>query len=135
MLGYNSKDQLLAANRANVIIPNLRKGLPFSMGSGERLQIEPIELDWMRKDGTILKVRLGGRGAFDENGNFSGYEIIALTSPTNETSRIISAIRRTPIRLLASPTIAGSSRFCRPRSAVPSGPDVNSHFSFWIWMA
>jgi len=78
MLGYNSKDQLLAANRANVIIPNLRKGLPFSMGSGERLQIEPIELDWMRKDGTILKVRLGGRGAFDENGNFSGYEIIAV---------------------------------------------------------
>jgi diguanylate cyclase (GGDEF)-like protein/PAS domain S-box-containing protein len=78
MLGYNSKDQLLAANRANVIIPNLRKGLPFSMGSGERLQIEPIELEWIRKDGTILKVRLGGRGAFDENGNFSGYEIIAV---------------------------------------------------------
>jgi diguanylate cyclase (GGDEF)-like protein/PAS domain S-box-containing protein len=78
MLGYDSKDQLLAANRANVIIPNLRKGLPFSLGSGERLQIEPIELDWIRKDGTLLKVRLGGRGAFDENGNFSGYEVIAV---------------------------------------------------------
>jgi diguanylate cyclase (GGDEF)-like protein len=48
------------------------------LGSGEKLQIEPIELEWMRKDGTILKVRLGGRGAFDENGNFSGYEIIAV---------------------------------------------------------
>jgi len=78
MLGYDSKDQLLAANRASVIIPNLRKGVPFTMGSGERLQIEPIELEWMRKDGTILKVRLGGRGAFDENGNFAGYEIIAV---------------------------------------------------------
>jgi diguanylate cyclase (GGDEF)-like protein/PAS domain S-box-containing protein len=78
MLGYDSKEQLLAANRASVIIPNPRKGVPFTVGSGERLQIEPIELEWMRKDGTIMKVRLGGRGAFDENGNFAGYEIIAV---------------------------------------------------------
>ena len=78
MLGYDSKEQLLAANRASEIIPNLRKSVPSTLGSGERLQIEPIELDWMRKDGAILKVRLGGRGAFDENGNFSGYEIIAV---------------------------------------------------------
>ena len=78
MLGYDSKEQLLAANRALVIIPNLRKSVPSTLGSGERLQIEPIELEWMRKDGTIMKVRLGGRGAFDENGNFAGYEIIAV---------------------------------------------------------
>jgi PAS domain S-box-containing protein len=78
MLGYDSKDQLLAANRASAIIPNLRKGLPFTAGSGERQQIEPVEIEWKRKDGTTLKVRLGGRGAFDENGNFAGYEIIAV---------------------------------------------------------
>lgn len=78
MLGYDSKEQLLAANRASVIIPNLRKSVPSALGSGEKLQIEPIELEWMRKDGAILRVRLGGRGAFDENGNFSGYEIIAV---------------------------------------------------------
>jgi diguanylate cyclase (GGDEF)-like protein/PAS domain S-box-containing protein len=78
MLGYDSKEQLLAANRTKAIIPNLRKSVPFTAGSGERLQIEPIELEWLRKDGTILKVRLGGRGAFDENGNFAGYEIIAV---------------------------------------------------------
>lgn len=78
MLGYDSKEQLLEANRASVIIPNLRKGVPFSLGSGERQQIEPIEIEWKRKDGTNLKVRLGGRGAFDDNGNFAGYEIIAV---------------------------------------------------------
>jgi diguanylate cyclase (GGDEF)-like protein/PAS domain S-box-containing protein len=78
MLGYDSKDQLLAANRASVIIPNLRKSVPFATGSSERQQIEPIEIEWKRKDGTPLKVRLGGRGAFDENGNFAGYEIIAV---------------------------------------------------------
>ena len=78
MLGYDSKEQLLAANRASVIIPNLRKSACFTAGSGERQQIEPIELEWKRKDGTTMKVRLGGRGAFDENGNFARYEIIAV---------------------------------------------------------
>jgi diguanylate cyclase (GGDEF)-like protein/PAS domain S-box-containing protein len=78
MLGYDSKEQLLEANRASVIIPNLWKSIPFVAGSGERQQIEPIELEWKRKDGTSLKVRLGGRGAFDENGNSARYEIIAV---------------------------------------------------------
>jgi len=78
MMGYDSKEQLLAANRASVIIPNLRKSVPFAAGSGERQQIEPIEMEWKRKDGTPLKVRLGGRGAFDENGNSARYEIIAV---------------------------------------------------------
>jgi diguanylate cyclase (GGDEF)-like protein/PAS domain S-box-containing protein len=78
MLGYDSKEQLLAANRVSVIIPNLRKSIPSTAGSGERQQIEPIELEWKRKDGSALKVRLGGRGAFDENGNFARYEIIAV---------------------------------------------------------
>jgi diguanylate cyclase (GGDEF)-like protein/PAS domain S-box-containing protein len=78
MLGYDSKEDLLAANRSSVIIPNLRKGVSFTAGSGERQQIEPIEIEWKRKDGTALKVRLGGRGAFDENGNFARYEIIAV---------------------------------------------------------
>lgn len=78
MLGYDSKAQLLAANRTSVIIPNLRKGVALTAGLGERHQIEPIETEWKRKDGTDLKVRLGGRGAFDENGNFAGYEIIAV---------------------------------------------------------
>jgi diguanylate cyclase (GGDEF)-like protein/PAS domain S-box-containing protein len=78
MLGYDSKEELLAANRDSVIIPNLRKSVPFTAGSGERQQIEPVEVEWKRKDGTALKVRLGGRGAFDENGNFARYEIIAV---------------------------------------------------------
>ena len=78
MLGYDSKEQLLAANRASAIIPNLRKNACFTAGSGERQQIDPIELEWKRKDGTTLKVRLGGRGAFDENGNSAHFEIIAV---------------------------------------------------------
>jgi diguanylate cyclase (GGDEF)-like protein/PAS domain S-box-containing protein len=78
MLGYDSKEELLAANRASEIVPNLRKSVAFTSGSGERQQIEPIEVEWKRKNGTTLKVRLGGRGACDENGNFARYEIIAV---------------------------------------------------------
>ncbi len=78
MLGYDSKEEFLAANRASVIIPNIRKSLPFAVSSGARQQIEPVEVGWTRKDGTILKARLGGRGAYDDNGNFAGHEIIAV---------------------------------------------------------
>lgn len=78
MLGFDSKEELLAANRESVIIPNLRKSLPFAVSSGARQQIEPIEIEWTRKNGAILKARLGGRGAYDDNGNFAGYEIIAV---------------------------------------------------------
>ena len=78
MLGYDSKEELLAANRASGIIPNVLKSAPFKENSGERKQIEPVEIDWVRKDASILKARLGGRGAYDENGNFAGYEIIAV---------------------------------------------------------
>jgi len=78
MLGYESKEELLKANRASIVIPNLRKSIPIAAGSGERQEIAPIELEWKRKDGAMLKVRLGGRGAFDENGNFARYEIIAV---------------------------------------------------------
>ena len=78
MLGYDSKEELLAANRVSVIIPNVLKTTACKENSGERRQIEPVEIDWVRKDGSILKARLGGRGGYDENGNFAGYEFIAV---------------------------------------------------------
>jgi len=39
---------------------------------------EPVEREWKRKDGSILKARLSGRDAFDEHGNFNGCEIIVV---------------------------------------------------------
>jgi diguanylate cyclase (GGDEF)-like protein len=44
----------------------------------EKMRIEPVEIDWKRKNGTILKTRLSGRGVFNERGEFDGYEIIAV---------------------------------------------------------
>jgi diguanylate cyclase (GGDEF)-like protein/PAS domain S-box-containing protein len=77
MLGYTSKDQVLAANEGSAIIPNLCIALPF-VGRFPAKRIEPIEIEWKRKDGTTLKARLSGRGVYDDVGNFDGYEVIAV---------------------------------------------------------
>jgi diguanylate cyclase (GGDEF)-like protein len=42
------------------------------------MRIEPVEIEWKRKNGTALKVRLSGHGVCNERGNFVGYEIIAV---------------------------------------------------------
>ncbi|GAC1622518.1 MAG: hypothetical protein PVS2B2_17330 [Candidatus Acidiferrum sp.] len=78
MLGYTSKEQLLAADHNSEIIPKLSGGLPFGGRFAETKQIDPVEIDWKRKDGTFLKTRLSGRGIFDDEGNFAGHEIIAV---------------------------------------------------------
>jgi len=42
------------------------------------MQFEPIEMEWNRKNGTILTARLSGHGAFDDYGDFHGREIIVV---------------------------------------------------------
>jgi diguanylate cyclase (GGDEF)-like protein/PAS domain S-box-containing protein len=78
MLGYESKEELLAANCALGIVANLGQGKPLAGTSPESVGIEPVEIEWNRKNGTVLKARLSGRGIFDERGDFAGYEIIAV---------------------------------------------------------
>lgn len=77
MLGHASKEELLAANRASQFILNLGPATPLS-GVLAEAQMRPLEIAWPRKDGTILKARLSGRGVFDERGDFAGYEIIVV---------------------------------------------------------
>jgi diguanylate cyclase (GGDEF)-like protein/PAS domain S-box-containing protein len=78
MFGYANKEELLAANRASEIVLDLGQGKPLAEGSRESVRIEPVEIEWERKNGTTLKARLSGRGVFDEHGDFHGYEIIAV---------------------------------------------------------
>jgi diguanylate cyclase (GGDEF)-like protein len=42
------------------------------------MQLEPIEVEWNRKNGTILTARLSGQDASDEYGDFHGREIIVV---------------------------------------------------------
>src|SRR6266403_569594 len=78
MLGYETKEDLLAANRASEIVLNLGPGAPLAGRMPETMQIEPVEIEWRRKNGTTLKARLSGHGIFDEHREFDGYEIIAV---------------------------------------------------------
>ena len=79
MLGYENKEELLAANLASEFVLDLDRQLPFIAKEGlESHPIEPVEIEWKRKNGTTLKARISGRAIFNEHGLFSGYEIIAV---------------------------------------------------------
>jgi diguanylate cyclase (GGDEF)-like protein/PAS domain S-box-containing protein len=78
MLGYTSKELFFAANQEIEIIPNLREGLPLAVASPDKERVDPVEIEWKRKDGTKLKAKLSGRGVYDDQGNFAGHEFIAV---------------------------------------------------------
>lgn len=77
MLGYATQEELLAANGASEIPLDLNQGKPLPGSSPKSVRIEPVEIEWKRKNGTILKARLSGHGVFDDSGDF-GYEIIVV---------------------------------------------------------
>jgi len=78
MLGYASREELLAANRSTELLSSLEKWSALAGSSTETKRIDPVEIEWKRKDGTILNARLSGRGVYDDNGSFAGHEIIAV---------------------------------------------------------
>jgi diguanylate cyclase (GGDEF)-like protein/PAS domain S-box-containing protein len=78
MLGYAGKEELLAAKHSTELLSSFGKGSSLAGRFPEAKPIEPVEIDWKRKDGTSLKARLSGRGVYDDHGNFAGHEIIAV---------------------------------------------------------
>jgi len=78
MLGYATREELLAANHASEIVLDLGPATPLAGRSHETMCIEPVEIEWKRKNGATLKARLSGRGVYGDHGDFVGYEIIAV---------------------------------------------------------
>jgi diguanylate cyclase (GGDEF)-like protein/PAS domain S-box-containing protein len=78
MLGYETKAELLAANHTSKIALDLGYGAPLPGCFRESVRIEPVEVEWRRKNSTTLKARLSGRGVYNENGDFASYEIIVV---------------------------------------------------------
>lgn len=76
MLGYASKDELLAANRAGRIScdPAARERL---RGYVTGAHAGSVETEWKCKDGTTLKIRLTGRRATWSEHATQAYELIA----------------------------------------------------------
>jgi diguanylate cyclase (GGDEF)-like protein/PAS domain S-box-containing protein len=78
MLGYATKEDLLAGNQPPEFFTTFGKSSPLAENSGGPMQIEPVELEWKRKNGTMLKARISGRGIHDEGGELVGHEVIVV---------------------------------------------------------
>src|ERR1700674_959764 len=50
MLGYETREELLEANRTSEISLDLGRGAPLAGSSPESVQIEPLEIEWKRKN-------------------------------------------------------------------------------------
>ena len=78
MLGYASRDELMAANHASEMLCNASTRaqlLGQSAGRDSEDGSDPLEIEWKRKDGATIKVRLSGREVGKEGG-MASYEII-----------------------------------------------------------
>jgi diguanylate cyclase (GGDEF)-like protein/PAS domain S-box-containing protein len=75
MLGYTSREELLATNLADDILSDPSKRGQLLGHSIEQDGAAPLEIEWKRKNSTTLKVRLSGREVSSE-GEMDSYEII-----------------------------------------------------------
>jgi two-component system cell cycle response regulator len=77
MLGYGSKVELMAVNLATEIIRDPSERARLFESYRQTGQVDLIEVEWKRKDGTPMKVRLSGRQVDIEQGASDGCEVIA----------------------------------------------------------
>ena len=77
ILGYASREELLALDLARDIIQDPGKRAQLLGQSGADVLVDPIEIEWKRKDHATVKVRLSGREVLSEQGDLGAYEIIA----------------------------------------------------------
>jgi diguanylate cyclase (GGDEF)-like protein/PAS domain S-box-containing protein len=76
MLGYGSSEELLALDIACNPIRDPNRRAQLLGQTGADALVDPIEIEWKRKDQTTLKVRLSGREVVSEDGKLETYEII-----------------------------------------------------------
>jgi diguanylate cyclase (GGDEF)-like protein/PAS domain S-box-containing protein len=77
MLGYGSREELMAINMATEIIRDPVERAQLFDSYQQTGHVNLIEVEWKRKDGTPMKVRLSGRQVGTEDGTSDGCEVIA----------------------------------------------------------
>jgi diguanylate cyclase (GGDEF)-like protein/PAS domain S-box-containing protein len=77
MLGYESREELLASGLMRDIIQDPGRRAQLLGQSGGGALADPIEIEWKRKDYATLKARLSGREVVSEQGELEAYEVIA----------------------------------------------------------
>jgi diguanylate cyclase (GGDEF)-like protein/PAS domain S-box-containing protein len=81
MLGYGPSEELLALDLVRDIIQDPGSRAQLLGQSGAAALVDPIEVEWRRKDHATLKVRLSGREVLSEQGELDAYEVIAEDVP------------------------------------------------------
>ena len=76
MLGFSTKEEVLASNLTSDIIRDPVKRQRVLQSSEPTDRSDMFEIDWKRKDGKLLKAKLSGREVIGTNGKAGGYEII-----------------------------------------------------------
>jgi diguanylate cyclase (GGDEF)-like protein/PAS domain S-box-containing protein len=76
MLGYGSREELLAQDIACNPIQDPNRRAHLLGRTGADAFGDPIEIEWNRKDQTSLKVRLSGREVVNEQGKLEAHEVI-----------------------------------------------------------
>src|ERR1700728_980180 len=61
MLGYGSREELLEVNLASDIVSDPRKRAQLLGHCGGELRVDPIEIDWLRRDGLDSEIKRSGR--------------------------------------------------------------------------
>jgi len=77
MLGYGSKEELLPIGLVRDIIRDPARRAQLLGESSYDTVVDPIEIEWKRKDHAKLKVRISGREVLSEQGELEAYEVIA----------------------------------------------------------
>jgi diguanylate cyclase (GGDEF)-like protein/PAS domain S-box-containing protein len=77
MLGYESKEELLVLDLAYDIIQDPVRRAQLLGRTGSKAPVDPIEIEWQRKDRATVKVRLSGREVLGDHGKVDSYEVIA----------------------------------------------------------
>jgi diguanylate cyclase (GGDEF)-like protein/PAS domain S-box-containing protein len=77
MLGYGSKEELMTVNLATEIIRDPTERARLFDTYRQTGRVDLIEVEWKRKDGTPMKVRLSGQQVGVEEGAPHGCEVIA----------------------------------------------------------
>jgi diguanylate cyclase (GGDEF)-like protein/PAS domain S-box-containing protein len=75
MLGYASREELLAVNLAADVLGDPSRRAQLLGQSTEQHDADPLETEWKRKNGATIKVRLSGREVQNQ-GETESYEII-----------------------------------------------------------
>jgi len=77
MLGYDSREELLTLRLAREIIQDSTKRAQLLGQPTADAPVRPMEIEWERKDHTIVNVRLSAREVLNEQDQLDAYEVIA----------------------------------------------------------